>query len=106
MTLSNFVQYLHNAGWNSISLGAAGLLLLQLWTVTSLTTWELAHFSGANALSIGPVGVIALLGASRPFRPFSHIAIFSHDAGLEGDWQYLLRAQAGDEGKRQHETRK
>lgn len=95
--LSVFVWYLHNAGWHSISLGAAVLLLLQLWTICSSTNWELAHFSGASALPFGPIGVVALLGASWPFGPLSRIAVFGHDAGLEGHWQRLLRAQAGDD---------
>lgn len=89
-----FVWYLHNAGWHSVSLRNAGLFLLQLWTICPSTNWKLAHFSGANALPLRPIGVIALLGASWPFRPLSHITVFGHDTGLEGHWQCLLRAQA------------
>jgi len=91
------VGYLHDAGRHSVPLGAAGLLLLQLWTIGSAIDRKLAYFLGADALPLGPVGVVALLGASRPFRPISHVAVFGHDAGLEGDQQRLLRAQAGEE---------
>lgn len=88
-------MYVRDAGVDSISLGAAGLCLLQLWTGCPTTYWELADLPAASALTFGPIGVIARLGADRPFRPLSHDTVFGHDAGLEVHWCGLLRAHAG-----------
>lgn len=86
--------YVRDAGVHAVSLGAAGLCLLQLWTGCPTAYWELAEPSGARALSLGPVGVVAVLGAGGPFGPLAHHAVFGHDAGLEGERRGLLRAHA------------
>ena len=88
-------EYSHDAGGHAVPGGAAGLLLLQLRTVRSSVDGELAHLPGAGALPFGPVGVVALLGAGGPLGPLGHVAVFGHDAGLEGDRQRLLGAEAG-----------
>lgn len=87
--------YVQDAGVHAISLGAAGLCLLQLWTGCPTTHWELADPSAASALSFGPVGVVAVLGADCPLGPLAHHAVLGQDAGLEGDRGGLLRAHAG-----------
>lgn len=92
-------QYLHDAGQHSVSLWTTRLLFLQLWTIGPSTNWKLANFSCSSALSFGPVGLVALLGASWPFRPLSDIAVFGNDAGLESHWHFLLGAQT-EEGRR------
>lgn len=92
-------QYLHDAGRHSVSLWTTGLLFLQLWTIGPSTNRKLANFSRSSALSFGPVGLVALLGASWPFRPLGDIAVFGNDAGLESHWHFLLGAQT-EEGRR------
>lgn len=91
-----FTQYLHDAGWHSVSLWTTRLLFLQLWTIGPSTNWKLADFSRSSALSFGPIGLVTLLGASWPFRPLSDIAVFGNDAGLESHWHFLLGAQTGE----------
>lgn len=93
-------MYLRNAGWYHVTLGGAGLLLLQLWTIYSSTHRELGHFSSASPHRLGTGEVIALLGASRPFGPFSHITVFGYHTSLEGHRQSLLRAQAVEHGNK------
>lgn len=88
-------MYILDAGLHAISLGAAGLGLLQLWTGCPTTYWELADPSAAGALSFGPIGVVAVLGAGGPFGPLAHHAVLGHDAGLEGERCGLLGAHAG-----------
>lgn len=92
-------MYIHDAGVYAVSLGAAGLCLLQLWTDLPTSHWELADPSAASTLSFGPIGIVTVLGADSPLGPLAHHAVFGYDAGLEGDWGSLLRAHAGGHEK-------
>lgn len=50
-------------------------------------------------MALGPVGLVALLGTSRPIRPLGHVAVFGDHAGLEGHRHFLLGAQTADQSK-------
>lgn len=92
--------HLHNTRWHRFSFRTACLVLFQFRTLGPSSNGELTHFSRAGPLTLGPVGVIALLRASRPFRPVGRVAVFGYDARLVGHWQRLMRTQAGnDTGK-------